>query len=214
MCTGRIDLSFVLRAFSNGADGVFVGGCWLGECHYLTQGNYDALSLLHICRRLLTYIGVNPERLRLEWLSSSEGSRFAELMNDFSRQIGEFGPLGEGEGLDEDALRIKLEAVTQLIPYMKLVERERLRVPLKSEEEYDRFFAGDEFIKLFDELVAGRLTISQIVLLLREGPLSSGEISEVLQLNPSEVSRQLNTSARQGLVRYDEGRKRFALVGC
>jgi len=212
MCTGRIDLSFVLRAFSNGADGVFVGGCWLGECHYLTQGNYDALSLLHICRRLLTYIGVNPERLRLEWLSSSEGSRFAEVMNDFSRQMGEFGPLGEGEGLDEDALRIKLQAVTQLIPYVKLVERERLRVPLKSEEEYNKFFAGDEVARLFDELVAGRLTIGQIMLLLRDGALSTGEISEALQLNPSEVSRYLNTSARQGLVRYDEDRKRFALV--
>lgn len=212
MCTGRIDLSFVLRAFSNGADGVFVGGCWLGECHYLTQGNYDALSLLHICRRLLTYIGVNPERLRLEWLSSSEGSRFAEVMNDFSRQVGEFGPLGEGEGLDEDALRIKLEAVTQLIPYVKLVERERLRVPLKSEEEYNKFFAGDQVARLFDELVAGRLNIGQIMLLLRDGALSTGEISEALQLNPSEVSRYLNTSARQGLVRYDEDRKRFALV--
>lgn len=214
MCTGRIDLSFIFRALSNGVDGVFVGGCWLGECHYLTQGNYDALSLMHICKRLLGYVGIDPRRLRLEWLSSSEGMRFAEVVNDFSRQVGDLGPLGEVEGLDADALRIKLEAVTQLIPYVKLVERERLRVPVKSEEEYDKFFAGDEFIKLFDELVAGRLTISQIVLLLREGPLSSGEISEALQLNPSEVSRQLNTSARQGLVRYDEGRKRFALVGC
>lgn len=212
MCTGRIDLSFVLRAFSNGADGVFVGGCWLGECHYLTQGNYDALSLMHICRRLLTYVGINPLRLRLEWLASSEGMRFAELMNDFSRQVGELGPLGEGEGLEEDALRIKLEAVTQLIPYVKLVERERLRVPLKSEEEYNTFFASDRVNKLFDELVAGRLTIGQIMLLLRDGPLSTGEISETLSLNPSEVSRHLNTSARQGLVRYDEGRKRFALV--
>ncbi len=212
MCTGRIDLSFVLRAFSNGVDGVFIGGCWLGECHYLTQGNYDALSLMHICKRLLGHVGVNPERLRLEWLSSSEGMRFAEVVNGFSGQVRDLGPLGEGEGIDPDALRIKLEAITQLIPYVKLVERERLRVPLKSEEEYERFFASDEVIKLFDELVAGRLTISQILLLLREGPLSTRKISEALQLNPSEVSRHLNISARQGLVRYDEDQKQFALV--
>jgi Fic family protein len=133
-------------------------------------------------------------------------------MNDFSRQIRALGPLGEAEGLDQDALRIKLQAVTQLIPYVKLVERERLRVPLKSEEEYNRFFASDVVAELFDELVEGRLTISQIMLLLREGPLSTGEISEALNLKPSEVSRHLNTSARQGLVRYDESRKRFALV--
>ena len=191
---------------------MFIGGCWLGECHYLTQGNYDALSLMHICKRLLGHVGVNPERLRLEWLSSSEGMRFAEVVNGFSGQVRDLGPLGEGEGIDPDALRIKLEAITQLIPYVKLVERERLRVPLKSEEEYERFFASDEVIKLFDELVAGRLTISQILLLLREGPLSTRKISEALQLNPSEVSRHLNISARQGLVRYDEDQKQFALV--
>ncbi len=212
MCTGRVDLSFVLRAFSNGADGVFIGGCWLGECHYLTEGNYDALSLMHICKKLLGYIGVDPDRLRLEWLSSSEGIRFADTMNDFSAQIRRMGPLGEGEGLDADALRIKLQAVTQLIPYVKLVERERLRVPLKSEEEYNRFFASDELTRLFDESVAGKLTISQIMLLLREGPRSTREISEALGLDPAEVSRQLNTSSRQGLVRYDEGEKSFALA--
>ena len=212
MCTGRVDLSFVLRAFSNGSDGVFVGGCWLGECHYLTQGNYDALSLLHICRRLLTYVGIDPRRLRLEWLASSEGLRFAEVVNDFTREVTEIGPLGEGEGMEPEALRIKLEAITQLIPYIKLVERERLRVPEKSEAEYERFFGSDEVAELFDELVAGRLTISQIMLLLREGPLSTGEISETLDLSPSDVSRHLSSSARQGLVRYDEERKRFALV--
>ena len=70
---GRIDLAFVLRAFSNGNDGVFIGGCWLGECHYITEGNYDALSMMHLCKKLLEHIGLNPDRLRLEWLSSSEG---------------------------------------------------------------------------------------------------------------------------------------------
>lgn len=212
MCTGRIDLSFVLRALSNGADGVFIGGCWLGECHYLTEGNYDALSLMHICKKLLGYVGLNPDRLRLEWLSSSEGIRFADVMNDFSRQVRQLGPLGVGEGLEPDALRIKLQAVTQLIPYIKLVERERLRVPVKSEEEYSRFFASAEVGEILDELVAGRLTISQIMLLLREGPLSTKEISEALSINASEVSKHLISSSRQGFVRFDEGEKRFALA--
>ncbi len=71
MCTGRVDLSFVLRAFSNGADGVYVGGCWPGECHYVTEGNYDALFNMHLGRKLLEHIGLNPKRLRLEWTASS-----------------------------------------------------------------------------------------------------------------------------------------------
>jgi len=212
MCTGRVDLAYVLRAFSNGADGVFIGGCWLGECHYVTQGNFDALSLMHICRRLLDRIGLHSGRLRLEWVASSEGMRFAEIMNDFSGQIRALGPLGEGEGLEPATLALKLQAVTQMIPYIKLVESERMRVPFKSEEEYDRFFSGDEFARLFDEMVAGRLTISQILLLLREGPLSTADISATLDLKPAEVSRHLNTSTRQGLVRYDEERRHFALA--
>jgi len=212
MCTGRVDLAFILRAFSNGTDGVFIGGCWPGECHYITEGNYDALSNVHICRKLLEHIGVNPERLRLEWISASEGSRFAEVMNDFSKKTKELGPLGKGEGIDDNGLKFKLEAVNKLIPYIKLVERERLRVPVKSEEVYNKFFTSDEVNRLFNELIGDKLAISQIVLLLGERPLSTGEISELLGLNPSDVSRHMNSTSRQGLVRYDESRKRYALA--
>jgi len=210
MCTGRVDLAFILRAFSNGTDGVFIGGCWPGECHYITEGNYLALSTMLLCRKLLELIGVNPERLRLEWVSASEGSRFAEVMNDFSKKLKELGPLGKGDGIDENVLKFKLEAVKNLVPYIKLVERERLRVPFKSEEEYNKFFTSDEFNRLFQELIVDKLAISQIMSLLREKPLSAGEISEILGLNPSEVSRHLNYSARQGLVRFDESQNLIA----
>ena len=101
-------------------------------------------------------------------------------------------------------MKFKLEAVSKLVPYIKLVERERLRVPVKSEEEYNKFFTSDEVNRLFDELIADKLAISQIMALLLEKPLSAGEISEILGLNPSEVSRHLNVSARQGLVRFDK----------
>jgi len=212
MCTGRVDMAFILRAFSNGSDGVFIGGCWLGECHYVTEGNYDALSMMHLCRKLLEHIGVNPERLRLEWCSAGEGNRFAEVLNDFGKKLKELGPLGKSEGIDENGLKFKLEAVNKLIPYVKLVERERLRVPFKSEEAYNKFFTSDELNRLFNELIADKLAISQIVLLLRERPLSTGEISEILGLNPSEVSRHMNSSSRQGFVRYDESRKCYALA--
>jgi len=212
MCTGRVDLGFILRAFSNGTDGVFIGGCWPGECHYLTEGNYLALSIVHLSKKLLKQIGLNPERLRLEWVSASEGSRFAEVMNDFTRKLKELGPLGKGEGIDEKELKFKLEAVKNLVPYIKLVERERLRLPFRSEKEWNKFFTSDEVERLFQELIGDKLVISQIMALLRERPLSTGEISEVVGSSPSEVTKHLNISARQGLVRYDESQKRFALA--
>lgn len=212
MCTGRVDLAFILRAFSKGADGVFIGGCWPGECHYVTEGNYDVLKNVHIAKKLLEQIGINPDRLRLEWISASEGLRYAEVMNDFGKRLKELGPLGTGEGIEKDVLNLKLEAVTKLVPYLKLVERERLRMRFKTEEEYSAFFASEELKKLFDELVVDKLAVSQIMLLLRNNPLSSAEIASSINLAPTDVSKHLKNSSRRGLIKYDEGLKRYALV--
>ena len=212
MCSGRVDMAFVLRAFANGADGVFIGGCWLGECHYITEGNYDALSMMHLTRKVLEQIGVNPERLRLNWVSASEGIRFAEVVTDFTRTLTGLGPLGKSEGMDEGGLQLKLKAIKKILPYLKLVERERLRVRFRTDEEYDNFFNSDEVNRLIRDVIADKLTISQITTLLESNPLSTKEISDIIHVNPSEVSRHLNSSARQGLVRYDESRKRYAVA--
>jgi F420-non-reducing hydrogenase iron-sulfur subunit len=212
MCSGRVDLEFVLRAFSNGMDGVFVGGCRLGECNYVTQGNYSALSMVLLCKKIMEHIGLNPERLRIEFMSSGEGIHFAKVADDFVKKVKELGPLGKGEGIDEHGLKLKLEAVTKLVPYIKLVERERLRIPTRSEEAYREFYDSGELDRLFSELILDKLAISQITSLLRESPLSTGEIAEVLGLTPSETSKHLKSSSRQGLVRYDEGQKRYALA--
>jgi coenzyme F420-reducing hydrogenase delta subunit len=212
MCSGRVDLEFILRAFSNGMDGVFIGGCRLNECNYITHGNYDALSNVLLCRKIMEHIGLNPKRLKIEFMSSGDGILLAEVINEFCKKVEGIGPLGKSEGIDEKGLKFKLEAATKLIPYVKLVERERLRAPFKSEEEYNKFFSSDEVNRLFNELILDKLAISQIMLLLREKPLSTGEMSKILGLNPSEVSRHMNSSSRHGFVRYDESQKRFALT--
>jgi DNA-binding transcriptional ArsR family regulator len=157
----------------------------------------------------MEHIGINPERLRLEWVSAGEGIRFAEVITDFTKKLKELGPLGIGEGIDENGLKLKLEAVKNLVPYINRLERERLRVRFDTEDEYNEFFASDEVDRLFRELIVDKLTISQILSLLRERPLSTGEISEILGLSPSEVSRYLNSSAREGLVRFDKIQKCF-----
>ena len=212
MCSGRVDLEFILRAFSNGQDGVFIGGCRLNECNYITHGNYDALGNTYLCRKIMEHIGLNPERLRIEFMSGADGNLLVEATNDFTRQVEALGPLGKGEGIDVKGLKFKLEAVRKLVPYIRLVERERLRIPLKSEEAYRNFFTSDEFNDLFDELIADKLAMSQIVQLLHKEPLSTGAIAEKLGLNPYEVSRHMNSSSRYGFVRYDEDRKCYALA--
>ena len=145
-------------------------------------------------------------------MNASDGILLAETVNDFIGKVKELGPLGKGEGIDEKKLKLKLAAVRKIVPYIRLVERERLRVPVKSEKEYNKFFISDEVNRLFNELIVDKLTICQIMLLLQERPLSTGEIAESLDLNPSEVSRHIKSSTRQGLVRYDDSHKCFTLA--
>ncbi len=209
MCTGRVDLSFIFHAFRKGADGVIIGGCWPGECHYVTEGNYDALGNLHLARKLLGLVGVDPERIRLEWIAASEGSRFAEVMSDFVSTVDGLGPLGLPGAEDLDR---RLEAAERVIPFLKLVEREKLRVPERSEAAYNELFASEEVDRLFRDLVAEKLLTSQILALLRLGPRAAGEIAESLGLSPAEVSAGLGASSRQGLVTYDVERSCYALA--
>ena len=173
----------------------------------MTEGNYDALGNVYLCRKLAEHIGMEPERLRLEWIAASEGSRFAEVMSGFVDELRGLGPLGLGEGLGR-----RLDAVDRLVPWLKLVERERLRVPTRSEEAYEAFWGSDEVDRLLSDLVADKLAISQILMLLEEGPLSTGELAERLGYNPSDVSRHMISSSRQGLVRYDVEQKCYALA--
>lgn len=176
MCSGRVDPAHIFRAFSTGQDAVFIGGCHINDCHYVTEGNYDALSMVYICKKLLEQIGLSPERLRLEWVSAGEGIRFAHIMNEFIPKIEKLGPLGIGEGMNESELKFKLEAVTRLTPYIKLVQSERLAAPARTEAAYHKFYSGEEFNRLFNELIADKLEKSQAVLRLREKPRPSGEV--------------------------------------
>jgi F420-non-reducing hydrogenase iron-sulfur subunit len=92
MCSGRVDPTFVIKAFEKGADGVLVCGCHPGECHY-EAGNYKAMRRVMLLKRLLGQYGIEEERLRLEWISASEGTRFVEVVKEFVAQLREMGPL-------------------------------------------------------------------------------------------------------------------------
>ena len=154
MCSGRVDLAFVLRAFSNGVDGVFIGGCRLNECNYSTHGNYDALNMVLLCRRIMEHVELNPERLRIEFMSSAEGILFADVMREFGNTVKELGPLGQGEGINRNKLRSRLAEITKLVPYIKMMKNEKLASRLKTSEEYDTLFTKNEIDKLFSEVIS------------------------------------------------------------
>lgn len=92
MCSGRVDPQFVLDAFAHGADGVLIGGCHPGDCHYV-EGNYKTLRRYHLLKRVLRDLGIEPERLRLEWIAASEGEKVARTVNEMVEQVRALGPL-------------------------------------------------------------------------------------------------------------------------
>jgi len=99
MCSSRVDPQHIMWAFQQGADGVFIGGCHPGDCHYQT-GNYKTLGRYLLLKGVMEQMGWEPERLRLEWISAAEGKKFVEVMNEFTEQIRALGPLsrdGNGE---------------------------------------------------------------------------------------------------------------------
>ncbi len=92
MCSGRVDSEHIMNAFKEGADGVLVGGCHPGDCHYKT-GNYQTLKRIMLLKMMVRELGINEKRIRLEWISASEGKRFKIVVNEFTEEVRKLGKL-------------------------------------------------------------------------------------------------------------------------
>ena len=107
MCTGRLDPSFPLEGLATGADGIFVGGCHPGECHY-QDGNYHALVSAALVQETLARLGVDRNRFLIDWASAAEGPNFVKIITAFTRQVSRLGPIGAAEEMDGNELRAGL----------------------------------------------------------------------------------------------------------
>jgi len=92
MCSGRVDPQLVVKSFQLGADGVLVLGCHPGDCHY-SEGNYKAARRISLLKKMMAQFGIEDERIRLDWVSASEGDRFKKIVNEMTEQIRVLGPL-------------------------------------------------------------------------------------------------------------------------
>jgi len=121
-CSTRVEPAFVLKAFKSGADGVLILGCHPGDCHYI-EGNYKTMRRFPLLQKMLTQFGIEKERVRLDWVSASEGEKFANVVNDMTSTIRSLGPLklspekGSKSGKSETA-----EAVSPVRPAMMEME--------------------------------------------------------------------------------------------
>jgi len=114
MCSGRVSPHFILKAFQQGADGVFVAGCHIGSCHY-GKGNYITAKRIAVMKDLLGFVGISPKRLRLEWIATSESGKFANAVSEFTREITQLGPSPLREVSRERQARKATEPIAALL---------------------------------------------------------------------------------------------------
>ena len=203
MCSGRVDPVIVLEMFANGADGVIVMGCHPGECHYL-DGNLYAERRIEMLKKLMAYAGLEPERLRLEWISASEGARFADIVKDFTTQLKLLGPSSlAGEKPDETVLAgiRAAERAAGGSRLRTLVGRERKLT--EEENVYGEKVEQEEFDKLMEESVKEECLRSRIYVLTKNKSMSVEELARYLGVDPQIVLRHIVVMRRRGLLAMD-----------
>ena len=147
MCSGRVDLEFVLKAFLKGQDGVFIGGCRLGECNYITHGNFHALNMVALCKGIINYIGINPERLNIEFMSSGDGILLADIITTFTGDIKNLGPVEQ-----TPEIKSRLEDIIRLVPYIKIRCREKLSLRIERKEDTALLFSDNDVKEILNEV--------------------------------------------------------------
>jgi coenzyme F420-reducing hydrogenase delta subunit len=203
MCSGRIDPIIPLEVFMHGADGVIVLGCHPGDCHY-SEGNLYEERKIKMLKKLLALTGFEPDRLRLEWVSASEGQRFAEVVTEFTEQIKKLGPSPLSGKKPDDRILENLQAATNAASDF------RLRVLVGREREltekcnvYEEKIPQEEFDSILDEVVKAEYVRHKIHLLTRAQPLSVRALAGAVEMKPAEVLDQIVAMRRRNMIALD-----------
>lgn len=203
MCSGRVDPEFIFEGFKVGIDGIIVMGCHPGDCHYL-EGNYEAEKKFNMAVELLKIIGFE-KRVRLEWVSASEGSRFADIITDFTANIKGLGPSPLGKGKRDAGLLLKLEALKQAAGNYRLralVGRQRKLTEIAN--VYGELVPNEKFNSVFMPAIQNEYFRHWILLLLEEGSKSVKDLAKIVQLDTSEVLDHLVVLKGRNQVGYSE----------
>lgn len=203
MCSARVDPVFVLEAFRNGSDGVLILGCHPEYCHYI-NGNEQAETRAKFLKLIMKNAGVDPERLRMEWLSASEGARFAKVIKDFVNHLESLGPSPIGrKKADVDLLKCleAAEAASGDFRLRALVSKERKVV--QEGNVYGETKPREEFDEVMKEAVDAEYIRNRIYLMVDKKPMSAKDLASTLGVDPAKVLRHIVVMRRRGLVGLD-----------
>ena len=203
MCSGRLDPAIIVEMFIQGADGVFIGGCHLGDCHYI-KGNYYAEKRYLMTKQLLKKTGLNPDRLQLKWISAAEGQLFADTMKEVTDTITALGPSPvAGDAPNVDILE-------KLLIIRNAAEDFRLRVLIgkgisliDEHNVYNEQLDPGRFERLLSEAIEEEYIRSSILFFTREKPLSVTDIAKKINLSSKIILQHVVTLKDRDLLRLD-----------
>ena len=198
MCSARIDPVIILDTFLHGADGVFIGGCHLGDCHYIS-GNYFAEKKIDMTKRLMEKAGLERERLRLEWVSASEGVRFSEVISEFTNKIAELGQ----SPYQEKSLEIKA-AKEAASDYRLRILATKQKELMEDGNRYGEVFTDQEMSRLLDDIINDEVDLKRVYLSLKKESLSVKKLALTLKITPERVFRMVLDLKRLNLLDIDK----------
>jgi hypothetical protein len=185
-------------------DGVFIGGCHPGDCHYL-EGNYNAERKIKMTKKLVEKTGLEPERLRLEWVSASEGQQFAELMKEFTTQIQDLGPSPVGiESPDLKILaNIKAAQKATLDFRLRAIVAKEYKIVAKEGNVYGEFKSQEDWNEFLDDAIEMEYELKQILVLTKDNPLSVKDIAAKIHLPTDKILEHIVFLKGKNLISLD-----------
>jgi coenzyme F420-reducing hydrogenase delta subunit len=203
MCSGRIDPTIPLEVFKMGADGILVLGCHPGDCHYI-EGNLYEERKINMLKKLMALTGLEPDRLKLEWVSASEGQRFAQVVTEFTEQIRKMGPSPLSGQRPNRKILENLQAARDAAADFRLrvlVGRER-ELTEKS-NVYEEKVSQEEFDSLIDDVVKAEFVRHKIYLLTKAKQQSVKALAEQVEMKPSDVLCHIVDMRRRNMIALD-----------
>ncbi len=193
----------MIEAFIAGSDGVFVGACKKGECHYAT-GNLHAEGRVRLVKKVLEAAGIDAGRLVMRYMSAAEANKFVEYTTEFQKAISELGPIGESEGMSGDDITIKLEASRAALEGKKLRWVAGKLVEFQEKGNlYEENFTGHEIMRLLEEVATDECRIREILGRLSTGPKSVRQLSSEMKQPARIIVRSMADLRKMGLAEVD-----------
>jgi F420-non-reducing hydrogenase iron-sulfur subunit len=200
MCSARVDPMIIFTLFKEGADGILVGGCHLGDCHYIS-GNYHTEKRAFVIEKLIEKTGLEPERFRLEWISASEGERFSKIVGEFTETIKGLGPSKVNE---DPELANRLDAAVDTALDFRI--RALLGHEVHMAEEgnvYGEKRTEEELRKIISVAIEDEFRRNLIIEITTGKPSSAKELSKVIGIAPSRVVDHIATLRQKNLLAID-----------